>query len=86
MTRRHESLALFAIPSRGTGGNWAYYLSVPPEFFSSITADDIAAATKAGYSIKLIAICERLSDEDGYEHMKHLLRTNHDTRTRRLFL
>ena len=22
--------------SRGTGGNWAYYLSVPPEFFSSI--------------------------------------------------
>ena len=22
--------------SRGTGGNWAYYLSVPPEFFSNI--------------------------------------------------
>lgn len=37
------------------------------EGISNITADDIAAAKKAGYSIKLLAICERLRDEDGKE-------------------
>lgn len=34
------------------------------EGISKITADDIAAANQAGYSIKLLAICERLVDEE----------------------
>ncbi|MDO5031962.1 homoserine dehydrogenase [Corynebacterium sp.] len=33
------------------------------EGISKITADDISAANQAGYSIKLLAICERLVDE-----------------------
>lgn len=35
------------------------------EGISQITADDIKAANKAGYSIKLLAICEVLIDESG---------------------
>ena len=34
------------------------------EGISKITADDIKAANQAGYSIKLLAICERLVDEE----------------------
>lgn len=34
------------------------------EGISKITADDIEAAQEAGYSIKLLAICERLVNED----------------------
>ncbi|MDY3127899.1 MAG: homoserine dehydrogenase [Corynebacterium sp.] len=34
---------------------------------SSVTSEDIAAANQAGYSIKLLAICERLIQEDGSE-------------------
>ena len=37
------------------------------EGISSITAADIQAANQAGYSIKLLAICERLSDAQGQE-------------------
>lgn len=37
------------------------------EGISHITAADIAAANQAGYSIKLLAICERLVAEDGTE-------------------
>ncbi|QPK79973.1 homoserine dehydrogenase [Corynebacterium lizhenjunii] len=39
------------------------------EGISSITAADIAAANQAGYSIKLLAICERLEGEDGREYV-----------------
>lgn len=35
------------------------------EGISQITAEDIKAANKAGYSIKLLAICECLLDEEG---------------------
>lgn len=35
------------------------------EGITKVTADDIAAATAAGYTIKLLAICEKLVDEDG---------------------
>ena len=35
------------------------------EGITQITADDIAAAKKANQTIKLLAICERLLDEDG---------------------
>ncbi len=35
------------------------------EGITSITADDIAAAAKANQTIKLLAICERLLNEDG---------------------
>ncbi|MBK4139780.1 homoserine dehydrogenase [Corynebacterium macginleyi] len=37
------------------------------EGITKITADDIVAANNAGYSIKLLAICERLHREDGSE-------------------
>ncbi|APT92780.1 homoserine dehydrogenase [Corynebacterium phocae] len=37
------------------------------EGISAITAEDIQAANQAGYSIKLLAICERLTGEDGKE-------------------
>lgn len=37
------------------------------EGISKITADDIEAAKAAGYTIKLLAICERLSDAEGNE-------------------
>lgn len=37
------------------------------EGITDITADDVAAANDAGYSIKLLAICERLRREDGSE-------------------
>lgn len=37
------------------------------EGISSITAEDIKAANEAGYSIKLLAICERIEDENGVE-------------------
>lgn len=37
------------------------------EGISSVTADDIKAANEAGYSIKLLAICERIQDESGVE-------------------
>ncbi|MCS4534880.1 homoserine dehydrogenase [Corynebacterium sp. HS2168-gen11] len=37
------------------------------EGISNITAQDIAAAKAAGYTIKLLAICERLVAEDGSE-------------------
>ncbi|GAB3939828.1 homoserine dehydrogenase [Corynebacterium tapiri] len=35
------------------------------EGITNITADDIAAASKAGYTIKLLAICERITDSEG---------------------
>lgn len=37
------------------------------EGISKITADDIEAAKAAGYTIKLLAICERLKDDEGNE-------------------
>ncbi|MCQ9352024.1 homoserine dehydrogenase [Corynebacterium sp. 153RC1] len=37
------------------------------EGITKITADDIEAAKSAGYTIKLLAICERLKDADGNE-------------------
>lgn len=37
------------------------------EGISSITAEDIEAARKAGYVIKLLAICERVTDDEGRE-------------------
>lgn len=37
------------------------------EGISKITADDIEAAKAAGYTIKLLAICERLKDAEGNE-------------------
>lgn len=37
------------------------------EGISAVTANDIEAANKAGYTIKLLAICERLTREDGTE-------------------
>lgn len=37
------------------------------EGISSITAADIEAAKSAGYTIKLLAICERFIDDDGVE-------------------
>ena len=37
------------------------------EGITKVTAADIAAANDAGYSIKLLAICERLQREDGSE-------------------
>ncbi|AMO90751.1 homoserine dehydrogenase [Corynebacterium simulans] len=37
------------------------------EGISNITAEDISAAQQAGYSIKLLAICERLRDAEGNE-------------------
>ncbi|GAA1475439.1 homoserine dehydrogenase [Corynebacterium felinum] len=37
------------------------------EGISKITADDISAAKAAGYTIKLLAICERLIDAEGKE-------------------
>ncbi|WP_353988278.1 homoserine dehydrogenase [Ruicaihuangia caeni] len=37
------------------------------EGITSITAEQIAAATKAGYVIKLLAICERITDAAGDE-------------------
>lgn len=37
------------------------------EGITKVTAADIAAANDAGYSIKLLAICERLKREDGSE-------------------
>ncbi|AKK08486.1 homoserine dehydrogenase [Corynebacterium testudinoris] len=37
------------------------------EGISKITADDIAAARNAGFVIKLLAICERISDANGQE-------------------
>ncbi|WP_018295805.1 homoserine dehydrogenase [Corynebacterium lubricantis] len=35
------------------------------EGITNITAEDIAAASEAGYTIKLLAICEKLVDENG---------------------
>ena len=37
------------------------------EGISNVTSEDIAAANQAGYTIKLLAICERLTREDGTE-------------------
>jgi homoserine dehydrogenase len=37
------------------------------EGISDVTSEDIAAANQAGYTIKLLAICERLTREDGTE-------------------
>ncbi|RNE48413.1 homoserine dehydrogenase [Corynebacterium alimapuense] len=37
------------------------------EGISKITADDISAASSAGYVIKLLAICERITDAEGNE-------------------
>jgi len=37
------------------------------EGISKVTAEDIAAARDAGYVIKLLAICERITDHDGNE-------------------
>lgn len=37
------------------------------EGITGVTADDIAAAKAAGQTIKLLAICERLTDADGQE-------------------
>nr|WP_047259368.1 homoserine dehydrogenase [Corynebacterium uterequi] len=39
------------------------------EGITQISADDITAAAKAGYTIKLLAICERLTNEDGSEQV-----------------
>jgi homoserine dehydrogenase len=41
--------------------------SVHREGITSVTADQVAAARKAGYVIKLLAICERLTAADGTE-------------------
>ena len=41
------------------------YEDVHCEGISSITARDIEAARAAGYTIKLLAICERITGEDG---------------------
>ncbi|MGO1445749.1 homoserine dehydrogenase [Corynebacterium casei] len=37
------------------------------EGISNVTSEDIAAANQAGYTIKLLAICERVTREDGTE-------------------
>ena len=37
------------------------------EGITNITAEDIEAAEQAGYSIKLLAICERITDKEGKE-------------------
>lgn len=37
------------------------------EGITNITSSDIAAASEAGYAIKLLAICERLTTQDGIE-------------------
>ncbi|MEO6199796.1 MAG: homoserine dehydrogenase [Cryobacterium sp.] len=39
--------------------------SVYREGITSVTPEQIASARKAGYVVKLLAICERLTDEDG---------------------
>ena len=41
------------------------YDDVHAEGITNITADDIAAAAEAGFTIKLLAICERLIDDAG---------------------
>ncbi|GAB3076427.1 homoserine dehydrogenase [Corynebacterium aquatimens] len=41
------------------------YNDVHAEGITNITADDIEAARLAGYTIKLLAICERLVDDEG---------------------
>ncbi|MHA6668830.1 homoserine dehydrogenase [Homoserinimonas sp. A447] len=41
--------------------------SVHREGITSVTADQVAAARSAGYVIKLLAICERLTDASGTE-------------------
>ncbi|OFS21818.1 homoserine dehydrogenase [Corynebacterium sp. HMSC04H06] len=37
------------------------------EGITNVTAEDIEAAEQAGYSIKLLAICERITDKEGKE-------------------
>ncbi|QNQ90036.1 homoserine dehydrogenase [Corynebacterium poyangense] len=45
------------------------YDDVYCEGISHITAEDIAAAKAAGQTIKLLAICQRISDESGQEYV-----------------
>jgi homoserine dehydrogenase len=50
----------------------AFHTSVPldavhREGITSITAEQVAAAAKAGYVVKLLAICERVTDASGLE-------------------
>ncbi len=41
--------------------------SVHREGITGVTLEQVQAATRAGYVVKLLAICERLTDEDGAE-------------------
>ncbi len=58
----HDACRKICILSSLVSGNHIYPESVHTEGITKITSDDVAAAAKIGYTIKLIAYCRRLEN------------------------